>query len=139
VTSESFWDRMAEIDNELGRKPTLKKDRAAIDAMADRISSATDSVDDWDSPALYQVPNGRRRCREVLKAHRFIGTQDVDYRTAEWDLMPGDSKSLVDLPPFNPDNADHQAAPRLIFAKNPRVVRVFRGAVPRRASAPRQA
>ncbi len=93
------------------------------------MDSVIQAVDFWDSPRLYEIDGARARCLEILKAHRFADSPDRDFRYADWDFTSEEAVDLIDMPPFDPDNPDHASVPRLIFAKTPHVVRVFRGTV----------
>jgi hypothetical protein len=129
MSSDAFWDRMAEVDKALGREPTSAAERARTNAMADQIVTVTEAVAQWDSPGLYEIEGAHQRCLAVLKAHRFIGTRNVTYQAMRWDLMPGNDADVIELPPFDPDDINHASVPRVIFAARPRSVRICRGTV----------
>ena len=123
MTSQPYESRLDEVLREAGLPPA---DHAAVDSMADQMVAVSDQVALWDSPGLYGVEGGRRRCLEVLKAHRFAGTDNVRYQTAHWDLVGED---VISLPPFDPHDPNQASVPRVIFAAHPRSVRICRGSV----------
>jgi hypothetical protein len=129
MSSEAFWERMAEVDKALGRQPASADERAYTDAMAGRIVTVTEAVRAWDSPGLYENEGARTRCLDVLKAHRFVGTDNLRYHYADWDLVTQARSEPYFLPPFDPDDPNQAAVPRVIFGSNPASVRICRGTV----------
>jgi hypothetical protein len=123
MSSEPYESRLDQVLREAGLPPA---DHAKIAALADQIVSVDKQVKRWDSPGLYDIEGGRRRCLSVMKAHRFVGTEKLRYRTAQWDLIGDDP---VDLPAFDADDPHQASVPRIIFASNPRSVRICRGTV----------
>ncbi|MGW4100834.1 hypothetical protein [Mycobacterium sp. NPDC004974] len=67
----------------------------------------------------------------MLQAHRFIGTENLRFHSASWDVLRGgvgpEDSVLIDLPAFDPDDPTQASVPRVIFAANPKSVRVVRG------------
>lgn len=126
MSSEAFWERMEEVDKALGREPASPEERALADAMAAQIVTVTEAVKAWDSPGLYENDGARARCLDVLKAHRSIGTENLRYHYANWDVLDQD---VCFMPPFDPDDPTQAAVPRIIFASNPRSIRICRGTV----------
>ncbi|ORJ63836.1 hypothetical protein [Mycobacterium simiae] len=104
-------------------------DHARSDAMAEQMQAVIDVVGHWDSPGLYANAGARQKCLEVARAHHLAGTENLNFKTQDWDLISEDSSDILGLPQYDPNNPEHQAVPRLIFAKNPKAVRIFRGGV----------
>lgn len=123
MSSEPYESRLDEVLRKAGLPPA---DHITVDAMADQMVVVTDEVAQWDSPGLYQIEGARQKCLAVLKAHRFIGTEGMRYSTAQWDLIGED---VLELPPFDPNDPNQASVPRVIFAANPRSVRICRGTV----------
>lgn len=108
---------------------TTAQDDARTDAMAEQMQAVIDVVAQWDSPGLYENAGARERCEALMNAHHKVDVDKLKFRTESWDFISADSDDFVELPPFDPNIPEHQSVSRLIFAKSPKVVRVFRGGV----------
>ncbi|MCA4752213.1 hypothetical protein H8Z60_06710 [Mycolicibacterium fortuitum] len=121
MSTQPYESHLDRVLREAGLPPA---DHKVVDQLVDQMVAVGDTVRQWDSPCLYLQPGARKKCLSVLKAHRFIGTEHLRYHSASWDKL-GDS--VIDLPAFNPDDPTQASVPRVIFAANPKSVRVVRG------------
>ena len=121
MSTEPYESRLDETLRVAKQPP---QDHVLVASLADQIVAVQESIKVWDSPGLYENEGARSRCLSVMKAHRFHGTTNLTYHHAHWDIIGGD---VVHFPPFDPDDPIRLSAPRIIFAANPRSVRICRG------------
>jgi hypothetical protein len=121
MSTQPYESHLDRVLREAGLPPA---DHAVVDQLVDQMVSASEQVRQWDSPCLYLQPGARTKFLGILKAHRFIGTENLRWHSSKWDVL---IDQVIDLPEFNPDDPTQASVPHVIFAANPKSVRVVRG------------